>query len=140
MKIRNPNYDNTEIMIAYGSHTADSEVHIFERDEKGDLKPVDTNQKYPPKIIENGQENNILPAGVTDLGLLKERQKKLERVLELQKTIEVYQGKTHIVETLSGSTVGMIEGSAVRNCNNRKCRCGSCNWRRSRRRRILQSF
>ena len=125
-------------MISY-SHTADSEVHMFERDEKGDLKPVNTNQKYPPKIIENGQENNILPAGVTDLGKLRARQEKLERVLELQKTIEVYQGKTHIVETLSGATVGMIEGSAMRNCNNRKCRCRSCNRWCSRRCRCLQS-
>jgi len=112
VKVRNREMDDTEIMISY-STTADSEVHLFERDEKGDLTPVSTKQKYPPKIIENGQENNILPAGVTDLAKLKERQEKLEKALELQRTIEAYEGKTHIVEALAGASTGAIKGLAV---------------------------
>ena len=104
--------DDTEIMLSY-STTADSQVHVFERDGKGDLVPVATNQKYPPKIIENGKEANILPAGVDNLAKLRQRQEKLEKALDLQKTVEVYQSKTHIVETLAGASVGAIEGAAV---------------------------
>lgn len=104
--------DDTEIMISYNTK-ADSYVHVFERNEKGDLVPVETNQKYPPKILENGKESNILPKNIDDLSKLRKRQEKLEKALELQKTIEAYKNKTHIVETLAGASVGAIEGAAV---------------------------
>lgn len=60
LKINNPNIDSPEVMIAFGPN-ANSDVHVFERNAQGDLEPVDTCRKHPPKIIENGEENTILP-------------------------------------------------------------------------------
>ena len=51
--------------------------------------------------------------GVNNLAKLRERQEKLERVVELQKTIEAYESKTHIPEALEGAAVGAIAGIGV---------------------------
>ena len=111
LKIRNPEMDNDQVMITY-NFKADSEINVFERDENGNLKQLKTSTKFPPQIVENGKETNLVPK-VNNMAELRERQAKLEKALELQKTIEVYEGKSHIVEAASGFTVGVIEGSAV---------------------------
>lgn len=111
IKIRNEELDDTEVMLSY-SLTGDSEVHMFERNANGDLKPVKTNQTYPPKIREDGQENNIVPIA-QDIAKLKVRQEKLEQALALQKTIEAYEGKSHIPEALSGAASGVLIGASV---------------------------
>lgn len=53
--------------------------------------------------------------GANNLAKLRQRQEKLERAIELQKTIEAYENKTHIPEALAGASVGAIEGIAVGN-------------------------
>lgn len=71
-------------MITY-DRTGDTDVHAFERDERGNLKPIETQQTYPSQILEeDGQIRDIIPPRAPNY----ERLVKLDRALELQRTIE----------------------------------------------------